>query len=762
MELSEKGTLEYPLSNPHQPFPYGLRDQLCHRCSAIDFRRLFSKGSHVDVSKDPVVGICLNGFDTPDFGSRDGLTRSRRCPFCRLVLDLVRRRSIIQPPWSQEEHWSLEAVTTDDTLFNFQRQSESRWMHGNKYEYTAEGLNISRTSALCFAIRSGSFWTCDFLEDIAARRFPGYISLCDNVNCVERTLFRSRQVPSNQADLETLKKWLSYCARHERCSKRSLSPPKGLRVIDAKRRQLIDAPEHCEYIALSYVWGGCPMPELGQSTNACYCSDACRPESRKEKIFNKQQVKSSCKWLELYQKYPQTIEDSIAVALALGYNYLWVDSICLSQKDLDNPSTLTEAMNSIYECAYLTIIAAAGKDAEAGLPGVRPNSRDVIQHLESVDGMRLGVAMPTLAQQIAESTWSSRAWTYQEGIMCQRYLIFTAQQVYWECRQAAFCEAIEEPVEAFADMNELPSFALVLGSSFMERAQFGETYCKLVGGYSARQLTYESDGLRAVSGLLRRLEISFGVEFICGIPKDSMPEFLLWNHQLQMDAPKMVQRRVSIPSWSWAGWSGTVEFSILTERVWKPCMIGNPVPSEDDHLQFLYARMYESNMVAGNPSNIASKTLSNGNLACEVVREWNPIFFTDGFSWSQDSTDKQILRCEARTAVFKLFKAKSSMEIECTFTLSYLDKPPPGGHEKVAARVKVHMDCNSGEFEGYDQQLVEVMECGQYCKWTPLVRTSCFILLSWEGGVASRIGVGCVCSRAFENASPTNKVVRLR
>ena len=98
MELSEKGTLEYPLSNPHQPFPYGLRDQLCHRCSAIDFRRLFSKGSHVIVSKDLVVRICLNGFDTPDFGSRDGLTRSRRCPFCRLVLDLVRRRSIIQPP----------------------------------------------------------------------------------------------------------------------------------------------------------------------------------------------------------------------------------------------------------------------------------------------------------------------------------------------------------------------------------------------------------------------------------------------------------------------------------------------------------------------------------------------------------------------------------------------------------------------------------------------------------------------------------------
>ena len=58
--------------------------------------------------------------------------------------------------------------------------------------------------------------------------------------------------------------------------------------------------------------------------------------------------------------------------------------------------------------------------------------------------------------------------------MCQRYLIFTAQQVYWECRQAAFCEAIKEPVEAFADMNKLPSFALsawqfVHGTSIIRR-----------------------------------------------------------------------------------------------------------------------------------------------------------------------------------------------------------------------------------------------------------------------------------------------------
>ena len=598
MKLSQKGSLEYSISDSHHPFPYALRDQLCRRCRAIDFCKLFSKGLAVDISKFSAADVRLTGLGLPDFGSTDDLARSRRCPFCRLLLNLVRRQSIIRPQWDQEVPWSIELVTTDDALFNFQRLSDSRWMFENKCEYTARGLNISRTSALYLAVRSGSCWMCDFLGEIAARRFPRYISICDNANCVERTLFRSRQVPSNQADFETLKKWPSHCARHERCSKQLLPTPQGLRVIDVKHRQLIDAPEHCEYIALSYVWGGVPMPKLPQSTRACYCSNTCSPEVRTDRISNEHIVICSCKSIELPQKYPRTIEDSIDLALGLGYDYLWVDSICLSQDDLDKPTTLTDAMNSIYECAYLTIIAAAGEDAEAGLPGVTPNSRDTRQHLEFVDGMRLAVAMPILAQQIAESRWGSRGWTYQEGIMCQRYLIFTAQQIYWECRQAAFCEAIEEPVEELPDMNELPSFALTLGNSFMERAEFGKTYCKLVSGYSTRHLTYESDGLRAVSGLLRRLEISFGVGFVCGIPKDTMPEFLLWNHQLQLNLPKAIQRRASIPSWTWAGWSGAVEFSILTHRIQKAIDMSLTVPSEECRLQLIHQTMCQSNALA--------------------------------------------------------------------------------------------------------------------------------------------------------------------
>ena len=744
VKLSRKASIEYSISNSHQPFPYALRDQLCRRCRVMDFCKLFSKGLASDVSKDSAADFRLTGLGLPAFGSSDDLARSRRCPFCRLLLDLVQRRSSIWPSESEGRQWSIELVSTDDALFNFERFPDFQPIIING----KQSLDLSRTSALYLVIRGWSL-QCNILSDIAASRFPRYISICDSVSCVERTVFRSRQVPANQADFETLRKWPTYCARHEMCSKKVLPTPQGLRVIDVKHRRLVDAPEHCEYIALSSIWGGVPMPKLPQSTReACYCWDIYSPEVEIERSSNEHFVVCSCRSIQLPNNYPRTIEDSIELALALEYNYLWVDSICLSQDDLDNHITLTVGMNTIYEGAYLTIIAAAGVDAEAGLPGVTPNSRNTRQHFEVVEGMRLAVAMPTLTQQIAESRWASRAWTFQEGIMCQRYLIFTNQQIYWECRQAAFCEAVEEPIKEFPDMNELPSFGRVLGSSFMERGEFSKVYCRLVSDYSIRDLTYESDGLRAVSGVLRQLEISFGVEFVCGIPKDLMPDYLLWNHQLQLDTPQVVRRRASIPSWTWAGWSGLVEFRISTERSQEGIRATSPYAEDDIYL------------IEKSWSEISWSLKSK--RARVVDLEWNPTFFKAGFSWTQNSTDNRILECETRIAVFKLFKAKWGMEIECTFTDSYLEKPPPGGYKKMLRRVQVHMDCNSSDSENYAEQHVEVMECGQYSRWTPLIRTSCFILLSWEGGVASRIGVGCVCSRAFENANPINKVVRLR
>jgi hypothetical protein len=88
-------------------------------------------------------------------------------------------------------------------------------------------------------------------------------------------------------DYGTLRQIFARC-RHEHgdsCSPRSGAQLEGFKVIDCHLRKVIPAPSGCQYVALSYVWGG-------------------HSES---------------------DGFPLTIEDSFRVTKGMGYNYLWVD-----------------------------------------------------------------------------------------------------------------------------------------------------------------------------------------------------------------------------------------------------------------------------------------------------------------------------------------------------------------------------------------------------------------------------------------------------
>ena len=76
----------------------------------------------------------------------------------------------------------------------------------------------------------------------------------------------------------------------------------------------------------------------------------------------------------------KTVEDAIYATRMLGEQYLWVDAICIKQDALETKQEEIDAMDVTYSQASLTIVAAAGDSADAGLPGVRKGSRNVRQH----------------------------------------------------------------------------------------------------------------------------------------------------------------------------------------------------------------------------------------------------------------------------------------------------------------------------------------------------------------------------------------------
>ncbi|KAK5659616.1 hypothetical protein OQA88_820 [Cercophora sp. LCS_1] len=130
-----------------------------------------------------------------------------------------------------------------------------------------------------------------------------------------------------------------------------------LRFVDVSEDQMCIV-ETCDnvsqYMALSYMWVAVTDFRLTRAS---------RPVLEEAGAFHR-----------VWKLLPRTIQDAITLTQKLGMRYLWVDSLCLLQNDADLKRGVN-MMDHIYERAWLTVIAACGHDANAGLPGVRVGSR---------------------------------------------------------------------------------------------------------------------------------------------------------------------------------------------------------------------------------------------------------------------------------------------------------------------------------------------------------------------------------------------------
>jgi hypothetical protein len=243
-----------------------------------------------------------------------------------------------------------------------------------------------------------------------------------------------QQISSNQVDLSLFARWLSHCQRvHSDCgdghrwdrTAGELKKNGQFRLIDVNSMCVVSATPGCSYVALSYVWGA------SQTLRA------------KKADFIKS--KNGGMHLNLSSvKLPRTIDHAIQVTKLLKEKYLWVDAICIMQDDPEELANNISAMDLIYKASKITIVAAAGDNSEVGLPGLLPGSRAVEQIRENVNGITLMVPQPELESLLSKSTWSTRAWTFQEERLSKRKLVFIDGLVYYKCAEDTWCEDIFE------------------------------------------------------------------------------------------------------------------------------------------------------------------------------------------------------------------------------------------------------------------------------------------------------------------------------
>ena len=335
-------------------------------------------------------------------------------------------------------------------------------------------------------------------------------------------------------------------------------------MIDVHRKCIRLAPPHCRYVALSYVWGG--ATSLGLSDVELL--------SQPDGLSKASVTSPIC----------QTVSDAIELTRNIGEDYLWVDSLCIQQNDSSDKLAQIRAMHQIYGNATLTIIAAGGDDANSGLAGVRPSSRDLKQITAKINSKAsLAVPISSRGNRMESSKWNTRAWTYQERLLSKRFLVFTPNEVYWHYR--TLIRAEDEYLEAegvydsemmsvadrlrFLDPHQPWSADVKANASDLEnwirllRPPSLEQYFWTVQEYTRRELSYQEDILHAFAGIQRVLDIELQSDSWYGLPLGHLDLALLWR------PVQVLQRRTQksdstgsheeLPTWSWAGWIGPIE-----------------------------------------------------------------------------------------------------------------------------------------------------------------------------------------------------------
>jgi hypothetical protein len=202
--------------------------------------------------------------------------------------------------------------------------------------------------------------------------------------------------------------WLAKCSEHSNCpNSTQVALPKRIIEVssdpDVALRLYLPNGDIGSYIVLTHCWGGSNIKKLTGS-----------------------QIASFQEGIDV-DSLPRNFVDTLTITRQLGFQYLWIDALCIIQDSAEDWAEESPKMASIYGQAALMLSATAPENCHSGI------LNDRHAHYSPALGRKKNLY---LRQHLLRWDWdiqhsplARRGWATQERILAPRIVHFTQCQM---------------------------------------------------------------------------------------------------------------------------------------------------------------------------------------------------------------------------------------------------------------------------------------------------------------------------------------------
>ena len=409
---------------------------------------------------------------------------------------------------------------------------------------------------------------------------------------------------------------------------------------------------------------------------------------------------------------PPLFRDAMCIVRELGYQYLWIDTLCILQGDPQDWLIESAAMERVYGDATLCLAAEDCEDSRTGIfesgNKLRQNYQERIQ-IPCVDSTRPGICgnlytgpdwLPTRS---FPGPLSRRAWTLQEEILSPRTLKWTSKQIEWGCRTI-------ERVEQFPDEdyhyqyhfhNDMMACKQIFAmrqhhlppvDPVMQDAVYS-LWTQIVSRLSVRIISYKTDRLPALSGIANVVQKRTGWTYKAGLWLEKIHEGLLWDVKSSAEQVEISKEYIA-PTWSWA--------SIFYQKSYRGMTWG----ADKGHR----SKAERDNTFPG----MSFPKFSRGWTTTTVIEKVNVVTIGDEFGRVQEATLQisGLARRSGRKVYLQILDAPYFARLDPGEALEDNDQTPPIGIVHHGITLEKLRRCigpyrRVGTFKIYDRQISE-------------------------------------------------------